>query len=186
MRTLYMLLRQVVRDYGVRQKIQRIFPSVIVEQNIENVVVKGDLNDSSLGTDVVIQGGTVLHLGGVPWCQNQGSLEIGDGGVISPNCVIYGGGPGGVRIGKGFDCGPGVGIFDSRTDYPLSSREHAFLMTVIGNDFVVFANAGISPRVAIGNGAVVAAYSVVMTRDVPANSLVAGSPARVVEESVKE
>jgi maltose O-acetyltransferase len=48
----------------------------------------------------------------------------------------------------------------------------------------VFANAVIGPEVQIGDGAVVAACSVVL-RDVPPCSLVGGAPARVLRENIK-
>lgn len=150
-----------------------------------NVVVKGDLNNLKLGKKVIIQSGTVLHLGGMEWCQNKGHLEIGDNSVISPNCVIYAGGPGGVTIGANLDCGPGVGIFASRTDYRLGKEHHIFLPVVIGDDVIIFANAVISPGVVIGDGAVIAAGSVV-TRDVPADSFVGGAPARVIKEDIRD
>jgi acetyltransferase-like isoleucine patch superfamily enzyme len=50
---------------------------------------------------------------------------------------------------------------------------------VIGDDVWVGGNATILPGVTIGDGAVVAAGAVV-TRDVPAHSVVAGVPAKVV------
>lgn len=52
-------------------------------------------------------------------------------------------------------------------------------MTVIGNDVFIAANAIVLAGVKVGDGAVVAAGSVV-TRDVPAYAIVAGVPARVV------
>ncbi len=144
-------------------------------------MVKGDLSNLRAGTGVIVQSGSVLHLGGMDWCQNRGLLAIGDGAVISPNCVIYGAGPGGVTIGRHFDCGPGVGIFASRTDYEKGPDNHIFAPVNIGDSVIVYANAVISPGVSIGDRAVIAAGSVVL-KDVPARTLVAGAPARVIRE----
>lgn len=105
------------------------------------------------------------------WCQNEGWLEIDDNSVISHNFVIYGNGLSGVRIGKRVDCGPGVGIFASRTDYRLGPNNHIFSPVIIGNDVILYANAIINPGVVVGACAVIAACSVV-TKDVPANCLV--------------
>ncbi|WP_434716865.1 acyltransferase [Lacticaseibacillus paracasei] len=55
---------------------------------------------------------------------------------------------------------------------------------VIGDHVWIGINATILKGVIIGSGAIVAAGAVV-TRDVPANSLVAGVPAKVVKENVK-
>ena len=52
---------------------------------------------------------------------------------------------------------------------------------VIGNRVWIGCNALVLKGVRIGDGAVVAAGTVV-TRDVPANSLVGGNPARVIRE----
>lgn len=158
-----------------RRRLQQRF-GARVEAGVE---IRGPLEHLTLGRDVQIQAGTFLHLGGMPWCRNAGSLRIGDGGVVSPLCVIYACGPGGVTIGRNFDCGPHVGIYASRTDYEQGPGHHVFAPVEIGDDVVVFANCVISPGVRIGNGAVLAAGSVV-TRDVPARTLVGGAPARPI------
>jgi acetyltransferase-like isoleucine patch superfamily enzyme len=54
----------------------------------------------------------------------------------------------------------------------------------IGNNCFIGAHSIILPGVTIGDGCIVAAAAVV-ARDVPAGSLVAGNPARVVENNVK-
>ncbi len=182
MRNLLEFARQYVwGEYRAYWTIRRSFPSAHIERGI---CIKGDLKNLSLGSNVIIQFGTVLHLGGMEWCQYLGHLEIGEASVISPHCTIFAVGPGGVRIGKRFDCGPGVGIFASRTDYTRDLNHHIFAPVVIGDDVTVFANAVINPGVQIGNGAVIAACSVV-TRDVPARALVGGAPATVIRSDVK-
>lgn len=165
-------------NYRRRRQIYQRFPSVTIEPG---VLFKGALDNLRLGKHVVLQSGSVLHLGGTTWCLNQGRIEIGDGSVISPNCVIYGGGPGGVHIGKDFDCGPNVGIFASRTDYERGPNHHIFKPVVIGDSVIVFAHAVISPGVTIGDRAVIAAGSVVL-HDVAPYTLVAGVPARVIRK----
>ncbi|TGL93315.1 antibiotic acetyltransferase [Leptospira barantonii] len=53
--------------------------------------------------------------------------------------------------------------------------------TIVGNDVWIGTNAVILPGIKIGDGAIIGAYSVV-SKDVPAYSIVAGNPARVVRE----
>ena len=173
-----MRLSPMIKQWFVQRRIRRRWPSTTLEPY---VIFKGDMNNLVLGNDVIIQSGTVLHAGGMEWCQKAGHLELGDGTCISPNCVIYGTGPEGVHIGKRFDCGPGVGIFASRTDFAPGHRGTMYGKVRIGDDVVVFAHAVISPGVTIGNGAVVAANSVV-TRDVAPNTLVGGAPARLIRQ----
>jgi len=159
----------------------KTFSTVSIEGSVH---VKGDVTNLVLGDRVIIQSGSVLHLGGMEWCEYAGSLVIGSGSVISPNCVIYAVGPGGIKIGKRFDCGPGVGIFASRTDYRKGINSHVFERVEIGNDVTIFANAVISPGVEVGNGAVIAAGTAV-TKNVPENAFVGGIPAKIIRENIK-
>src|SRR5688572_8599817 len=53
--------------------------------------------------------------------------------------------------------------------------------TIVGNDVWTGYDSLIMPGVKIGNGAIIAARSVV-TRDVPAYSIVGGNPARLIKE----
>ena len=168
-------------EYAAYRVIRRCFPKVHLEPR---VFIKGDLKNMKLNDNVNIQCGTVLHLGGMGWCQNQGYLEIGEGSTIASNCTFYASGPGGIRIGKRFDCGPGVGIFACRTDYTKDINHHVFAPVIIGDDVIIFANSVISPGVCIGDGAVIAACSVV-TKDVPPDSLAGGAPARIIKRGLR-
>lgn len=171
-------ISRLIRQWRTERQVMRRWPSTGIE---DQVVFKGNLDNLVLGKNVILQSGSVLHSGGLDWCLGVGHLELGDGTCISPNCVIYGTGPGGVYIGKRFDCGPGVGIFASRTDFTPGHRGTAFGRVQIGDDVVVFAHAVISPGVTIGDGAVIAANSVV-TGDVPHHCMVGGAPARIVKD----
>jgi maltose O-acetyltransferase len=174
-------LRALVQEHRLRAALRSRFPAARIERG---VVLKGDVRNLHLEPGVVIQTGTVLHLGGMDWCQGKGQLAVGEDSLISPNCVLYGAGPGGVRIGRRFDCGPGVGIFASRTDYASGPRRHLFAPVDIGDDVIVYANCVIGPGVRVGDGAVIAAGAVV-TDDVPAACLAAGAPARIVRRGIR-
>ena len=171
--------------WAMRRYVEKHFPGTVIEEDVQ---IRGDLSNLKLGKNVLIQKGTILNVGGFDWCKNTGRLEIGDNCVLSPYCVIYAAGPGGVRIGNNFDCGPGVGIYASRTDYVMGSAagqaRHIFQPVQIGNGVILFSNAVIGPGVTIGDGAVVAACAAV-TRDAPPNSLVGGAPARVIRSPIR-
>jgi len=179
---IYRTLKETFVEQERLAIIRKRFPSVIIEKN---VYFKGDIRNLELGNRVIFQSGTVVHLGGMEWCEYKGHLVIGDESVISPNCVIYAAGPGGIEIGERFDCGPGVGIFACRTDYSKGMNYHVFAPVHIGNNVTVYANAVISPGVKIGDGAVVAAGAVVVS-NVMENTLVCGIPARVIKKGVKK
>ena len=177
MTSYYKLMLRAIRQYRLQSRLIRQWPNLTIEQH---VIFKGDINNISLGKNVIIQSGTVLHMGGFDWCQNAGHLQIGDDSCISPNCTLYGTGPGGITIGARFDCGPGVRIFSSRTDYERSSPSAIFAPVAIGNDVIIFSNVVISPGVSIGDRSVIAAGSVI-TRNIPADCLAGGTPGKVIK-----
>ncbi|HAE16453.1 MAG TPA: hypothetical protein DCG51_07870 [Erysipelotrichaceae bacterium] len=84
----------------------------------------------------------------------------------------------GITIGDNVQIGPHVTIVTDNHDlkdrYVLRCRE-----VVIGNDVWIGACASIMPGVHIGDNAVIAGGSVV-TKDVPADTVVGGNPARVM------
>jgi acetyltransferase-like isoleucine patch superfamily enzyme len=161
--------------------VRKRFPNISLEPMVQ---IKGKIDNLHLGANVMIQYGSVLHLGGMNWCGNEGNITVGDNSVISPYCVIYGCGPGGIRIGNDFDCGPYVGIFSSRTDYLSGPGSHIFEPVIIGNNVIIYGHCIIGPGVRIGNGAVIAAGSVV-TGDIPENCFVGGSPAHIIKHHLR-
>lgn len=90
--------------------------------------------------------------------QDQGGITIADGALIGRNVVI------------------------ATVNHPLEPSRRGDIVPApvhIGEGAWIGANATILPGVTVGDGAVVAAASVV-TRDVPAGTVVVGSPARVL------
>lgn len=90
--------------------------------------------------------------------QDQGGVTIGDRALIGHNVVL-------ATINHDFD--------------PARRGDNHPAPIVIGKDVWIGANATITPGVSIGDGAIVAAGAVV-TRDVPANSIAGGVPAKVI------
>lgn len=90
---------------------------------------------------------------------------------------------GGIRIGDGVMIAPKVSLITGGHPLPLASRREylSFAPIVIENDVWIGTAAIVTQGVTIGAGAVVAAGAVV-TRDVPAATVVAGVPARVIRQ----
>ena len=85
---------------------------------------------------------------------------------------------GGIYLGDRVQIGPHVTIVTDNHDF--SNRSVLICKPVkIGNGVWIGANVTILPGVTVGENAVIAAGAVVM-KDVPANSIVGGNPAKVI------
>ena len=103
------------------------------------------------------------------------------GGYINSNCQIVCSQR--ITIGQGVAIADGVLIRDT-DDHDLDVEGYEKVKPVtIGNHVWIGQRATILKGVTIGDGAVVAAGAVV-TKDVPANSVVAGVPAKVIRTDV--
>ncbi len=114
----------------------------------------------SIGKNAVIMMGAVINIG----------AEIGEGTMIDMNAVVGARG----TIGKNSHIGAGAviaGVLEPPSKTPV----------IIEDDVLVGANAVVLEGVRVGKGAVVAAGAIV-TKDVPPNTVVAGSPAKVIKD----
>ena len=112
----------------------------------------------------------------------KGQMRIGDESWIGQQCFFHAAGD--LTIGARVGVGPGVKILTS--EHQESGRETPVLFSpvamapvVIEDDADIGLGAILLPGVTIGRGAVIGAGAVV-TRDVPAYAVVAGSPARIL------
>lgn len=105
----------------------------------------------TIGKDVFINSG--CHF------QDQGRIEIGDGALIGHNVVL-------ATINHDLN--------------PKENRKNHYAAIKIGAHVWIGSNATVLPGVTIGDYAVVAAGAVV-TRDVPAMTVVGGVPAKVLK-----
>jgi len=92
--------------------------------------------------------------------QDQGGIAIGDGVLIGHNVVL------------------------ATLNHEINPRKRSTMYPapiVIGKNVWIGANATVVPGVTIGDGAVIAAGAVV-TKDVPANVIVGGVPAKIIKK----
>lgn len=133
--------------------------------------------DISLGNKVFLHRHCKLSVYGT---DGQAKLKIGDNVAIGDRTEIHAGCE--VTIGDNslisWDC-----CIMDRDYHKLMSDTEIFKPVHIGINVWIGSRALILKGITIGDGAVVAAGSVV-TRDVPAKTIVAGNPARVIKEDV--
>lgn len=114
----------------------------------------------NIGKKAVIMMGAVINIG----------AEIGEGTMIDMNAIIGARG----TIGKNAHIGAGAviaGVLEPPSKTPV----------IVEDEALIGANAVVLEGVKVGKGAVVAAGSIV-TKDVPANTVVAGAPAQIIKE----
>lgn len=112
----------------------------------------------------------------------SGGKLILRGGFINENVQITAGDV--VEIGSDFTCGRDV-VIRSYDGHIIEQEEYKISEPIIiGNHVWVGQGATILKGVTIGDGAIIAAGAIV-TKDVPANSIAGGIPAKVIRENVK-
>lgn len=149
----------------------------------QGVYIHACPNGVSIGDGTLVMHGAVLHVYNFRDLPSAG-IRIGRDALISEYTVIRG--QGGVTIGDRVYTSPMTQIvavnhvFDD-PDRPFVEQGITAQGIVIEDDVWLGASAVVTDGVHIGRGAVVAAGAVV-TGDVPAHTVVAGVPARVVRE----
>jgi acetyltransferase-like isoleucine patch superfamily enzyme len=116
-------------------------------------------------------------------CNNNAVLSVGDRTTIGFYTLIYASEE--IRIGDDCQIAPFVHIVDSDhgidRNLPINQQENNSLPVYIGSDVWIGTHAVILKGVTIGDGAVVAAGSVVR-EDVLPYTIVGGMPAKVIGE----
>jgi maltose O-acetyltransferase len=113
-------------------------------------------------------------------CDYGYNIRLGRNAFVNYNCVFLDCAP--IEIGDDLQMGPAVQLYTAQhpleADARRSGVEYARPIR-IGNDVWIGGGAIVLAGVRIGDGSIVGAGSVVV-RDVPAGSVVAGNPARIV------
>ncbi len=162
----------VIGENSVIRANSVIYADVVLGSNFQsghNVMIR---EKTVIGDHVTVGTNTVI----------DGNVEIGSYVKIESNCYI----PTHVKIGTRVFFGPNVTLTNDK--YPLKLRdEYEPLGPVIEDGVTLGAGSIVLPGVTVGEDAMVAAGAVV-TSDVPAGSLVVGSPgkAREMPEKLRE
>ena len=142
--------------YHTPEEIREIF-SMIIGKEVDKTFNIFPPFYTDCGKNIVIGKNVFINSG----CrfQDQGGIKIGDGTLIGHNVVL-------ATINHDIDP-------KKRSDMHLSPIN-------IGNNVWIGANATILPGVTVEDGAIIAAGAVV-TKDVPANVIVGGIPAKIIK-----
>lgn len=115
-----------------------------------------------------------------PFYTDQGvNIRVGRAVFVNQCCTFYD--LGGIELGDEVMVGPNVSLITSAHPVDPAERRNGFVAEpiVVARNVWLGAGATVIGGVTIGENSVVAAGAVV-TRDVPANTLVGGNPARVI------
>jgi acetyltransferase-like isoleucine patch superfamily enzyme len=170
------IVRELVGRERVRRRLLRAGNGVRISHSV-------DIRSPErlvLGSDIFIDTGVVLHCGGMDWSPAEGGISIGSRTYVGPNSVLFGGA--GIEIGESVLISPCVVITShqhgfGRIDVDIRDQPLKFGPVVIERNVWIGAGATILPGIRVGEGSVVGAAAVV-TKDVPARTVVVGVPAR--------
>ena len=113
-------------------------------------------------------------------CDFGYNIHVGDHFYAGYNCTLLDMEE--VRAGHNCMIGPNVGIYTAgHSIEPKDRNKSGYAIPIkIGHDVWIGGSCVILPGVMIGDNSIVAAGSVV-TKDVPANTIVAGNPAKIIK-----
>jgi acetyltransferase-like isoleucine patch superfamily enzyme len=111
------------------------------------------------------------------------SIEIGRNSVINPGVLLDG--RISLKIGDNVDIGEQVSFYCGGHDVQSPDYRAFMEATAVGDRACIYARAMVIRGVNIGEGAVVAAGSIV-TKDVPPYTIVAGIPAKKIGERSRD
>jgi acetyltransferase-like isoleucine patch superfamily enzyme len=169
------------RNVKVRHAYQlRVGKNFILDDNVS----LNALSDQgiTIGDHVSIARDSIIFCTGII---SQKGTGITIGHRTGINARAYLGGQGGISIGNDVIMGPNVQIFSENHNFDqmgiaIKDQGVTRQAVCIGHGCWIGAGATILAGVEIGDGCVIAAGSVV-TKSVPANTVVAGVPARVIK-----
>ena len=120
------------------------------------------------------------------WCDYGWNIKVGNNFYANHNLTVLD--AGGVTFGDNVFIGPDCGFYTS--GHPLDAErrniglEYAYPITV-GNNAWIGGGVRVVPGVSIGDNSVIGAGSVVV-KDIPANSVAAGNPCRVIRQITED
>lgn len=120
------------------------------------------------------------------YCDYGSHIEVGKNFFANYNCTMLDVGM--IRIGDNVQIAPNVAIYTAGHPVHPATRNSSYeygIDVTIGNNVWIGGNVVICPGVKIGDNAVIGAGSVVL-RDIPAWTIAAGNPCRVIRKITED
>ncbi|GLO65844.1 MULTISPECIES: 2,3,4,5-tetrahydropyridine-2,6-dicarboxylate N-acetyltransferase [Oceanobacillus] len=154
--------KSLIEDYVVENDRRNSAIPMLDMKNINARIEPGAIirDQVEIGDGAVIMMGASINIGSV----------IGEGTMIDMNAVLGG------RATVGKNCHIGAGSVLAGVIEPPSAKP-----VIVEDDVVIGANVVVLEGITVGKGSIVAAGSIV-TKDVAPNTLVGGTPAKVLKE----
>ena len=197
-----MIARVFARFRAIAEMIVRNIPDELFGAYVRNFVYRGWFADCdgffAISSGVFITGFDAIRIGArgniardvMLYAHDSGGIQLGSDCSIGPGAIVSSADGGRVTIGDGGLIGPKVVMISANhvyTDPNVLIRRQGFTAKTIdiGKDVWIGASAVILSGVKIGDGSVIGAGSVV-SKDVPAQQVWAGVPARFVKTRTGE
>ncbi|MFS0751998.1 2,3,4,5-tetrahydropyridine-2,6-dicarboxylate N-acetyltransferase [Oceanobacillus sp. 1P07AA] len=154
--------KALIEDYVIENDRRNSAIPMLDMKNINARIEPGAIirDQVEIGDGAVIMMGASINIGSV----------IGEGTMIDMNAVLGG------RATVGKNCHIGAGSVLAGVIEPPSAKP-----VIVEDDVVIGANVVVLEGITVGKGSIVAAGSIV-TKDVAPNTLVGGTPAKVLKE----
>lgn len=154
--------KSLIEDYIIENDRRNSAIPMLDLKNINARIEPGAIirDQVEIGDGAVIMMGASINIGSV----------IGEGTMIDMNAVLGG------RATVGKNCHIGAGSVLAGVIEPPSAKP-----VIVEDDVVIGANVVILEGITVGKGSIVAAGSIV-TKDVAPNTLVGGTPAKILKE----
>ena len=190
-------LRKNIKMYYVRKDIAKN-STLLGASHGFRINSRVRLTSGSTSEDVILHDHSEMF--GTINSHNHGKVVMHEWSKIGPDSVIDCANH--IEIGRDTAIAFGVMIIDHNT-HPINPADRRYMRhtphrseerspkyaankpIIIGENVWIGSNARIQKGVTIGDNAIIAANSVV-TKDVPANAIAAGNPAKIVKEHIDE